>query len=1807
MPKESAMTNIGTAAHYISATLIQRLLATVLLSSALMATAVAQGSVLDSSTPPGLAPGAPAGSYALSDLDNINLFNGNLSFRLPLLKMGGRGSAGYTMMLKFERKWIVHNQFIELFGTFSVPSDAWWQFAPNYSPGQMDIRQSGVAHGCISLIGVPDTYYASTLTRLTFTAPDGTEFELRDQLTGGKPLTNTWTPCDGTAPVYPQRGSVFVTADGTSATFISDTPLHDSASPSGHGLISGVSGFLTLRDGTRYRIDSNRVSWVRDRNGNKVSFTYMGPFGPVTGVTDSLNRQVTIAYRDLQGNPPYDQITYKGFGGATRTIRVHYTPLSQALRADHSPQQALSVAQLFPELNGSDPFMIYDPTIVSSVELPDGRRYRFYYNHYSELTRAELPTGGAIEYDYTPGSGVVGTEIIRRVIARRVYTNGGTGSAFDGQTTYHYNINLTANMTTVVVNQLNPSGALLSREKHYFYGTIWGSFGLIGTSYAFWREGREYQTERLDTNDPNNPEGGAVLQRVSRTWQQRAPVSWWPLPTSGCTSQDCAPSNDPRIVETVTTLADANLVSKQTFGYDQYNNQTDAYEYDFGVGAPGPLIRRTHTPYLTTNGSQGNANYATDNNIHIRSLPIQQLVYDASGNLRSHTDFVYDYYDAYPLVDCPGIVQHDGGFHTGYGKRGNLTGVIHHNPGGSPSEIHLHNQYDIAGNLVKAIDGRGFETDFYFDDRFGIPDEEAQSNSGAPELAGGVTYAFPTKVTNELGHTAYTQYDYHLGKLVNSEDANGVVGSIAYNDALDRPTQGIQARYKVGVGVPDERRQTTFTYDDTNRVITTTGDRDVFNDNILTATSFYDGLGRTHRSAAHEGSTWTITDTQFDALGRVSRVSNPYRSTDPGFASPPTELWTTTDYDALGRAIRVTTPDGAHVDTVYSGAQVTVTDQAGKQRRTVTDALGRLTKVTEDPGGLNYETTYLYDVLGNLRKVTQGSQTRWFAYDSLSRLIRVKNPEQNTNVSLPAHTDPVTGGSGWSMAYSHDANGNLTQRIDARGVVTNYSYDTLNRSTGIDYVNISQTRSVEMVYDGAANGKGRLHYKRTKEGGVNSTETKIDGYDAIGRPLNKQQSFWRGSDWGTPYVVQHDYDLAGAVKTLTYPSGHAVSYIYDQAGRLNSFTGNLGDGVNRNYSTGIQYDAAGSMKREQFGTTIPLYHRRHYNNRGQLFDIRLGTDPNPVYDSDDLSAWQNAAGSWNRGALSLYYSTLNGCHVYGNGGTGNNGNVLRMDHHVPVDDAVSNFVASIDRYDYDPLNRLKSVTELSYTKGASGEDIYQGVFRQEFLYDRWGNRTIDQANTTGGVNEKAYTVDAATNRLTSVDGVAMSYDAAGNQTNEGSGERKYDGENRLVEAKNNAGVVVSWYVYDAEGRRVVRTVGSQGTWQIYGCGGELLAEYAVGADPSVPQKEYGYRSGQLLVTWDGSETGDRRLQWLVQDHLGSTRMAVDRSGSLGGIRRHDFAPFGEELFAGVGIRSASNGYSGDSVRQKFVGYERDSETGLDFAQARYHLSMAGRFTSPDPLFESAMSANPQTWNRYSYALNNPLYYVDPTGLLWIATDDENNPYRWVDECPEGGTCYSSVAANVGGDVHIYGSRDARDITISIANEYGMVAFTGLAMHPDAAFQSAAAQQVTEEHFVSVDTGVAIFNATKYYEGLHPDDDEIVITHGSIETGGTGTNPITGRPAHPAGHRNGTNIDIRYMDANGRPIRNRDAVDRADTQRTMDIADAFDRVGWGATITGDQARFGLRAVSQATEQAHRNHMHIQRAWPVRPAQVQRRGR
>lgn len=207
------------------------------------------------------------------------------------------------------------------------------------------------------------------------------------------------------------------------------------------------------------------------------------------------------------------------------------------------------------------------------------------------------------------------------------------------------------------------------------------------------------------------------------------------------------------------------------------------------------------TTYVTSNNGYNydsvNPNMTTPDanaTIHLRSLPKDSFVYDGSdlASPVSKTQYEYDVYDNSanhaPLVSRPNITGLDA---LGQPARGNVTkGRRWLNT--SSSWLETFQQYDVAGNVVRAIDAKNNPpTIFEFDDRYGTPNDEAQANDQSPvELSGGkMTYAFPTKVTNALGHIGYTQFDYYLGKPVNGEDANGVVTKGRYDDLLDRGTE----------------------------------------------------------------------------------------------------------------------------------------------------------------------------------------------------------------------------------------------------------------------------------------------------------------------------------------------------------------------------------------------------------------------------------------------------------------------------------------------------------------------------------------------------------------------------------------------------------------------------------------------------------------------------------------------------------------------------------------------------------------------------------------------------------------------------------------------------------------------------------------------------------------------------------------------------------------------------------------------------------------------------------------------------------
>ena len=1684
-------------------------------------------------------PGAPAGSYPLSGFDNVNLFNGHLNFRLPLMQIGGRGTAGYTMMLPIEQHWQVKTVAVPTCDwsgcTYPesnyryIANPVWWDgIRPGFSPGVLQGRRAGTSPGNWAS-GCPGPIYLKTLTRLTFTAPDGTEFELRDKQTGGEPLPAAG--CFG----GPSRGKVFVSADGSAMTFVSDGEILDERQPQDPNVIY-PSGYLMFRDGTRYRIVDGKVSSIRDTNGNIVTFSYSG--NNLIGIDDSLNRHVSIS-------PGGAEITFKGANGATRTIKVFSALLSTALRKhpdgsiEYTPK---TFAQLFSLQNPQQG--TFDIPVTTAVELPDGRKYEFRYDSYANLAQVILPTGGRIDYDWSTGTYQFGNHVygvFNQVISRRTALST-TASNYETQTNYSVGGVTTSGPTITTVDIRDPknANALVSRSKHYFHG-YWLSNPNPSNPYPGWKQGKEYQTEFLAAD------GTTVLRRVNKTWRQRAAISWW----TG--DPDSEPPNDPRLVETTITLVDTNQVSKTTsidpnnptgpVGFDQYNNQTKVWEYDYGSGAPGPLLRQTVASYLTSDYDTLLPNSsAPDINLtaHIRDRLSQAAVYDAGGVERARVIVEYDNYilDAFhaPLLERTTISGHDIGVSTTYTKRGNPTAVSRYLlPAETP--ITTFNHFDIAGNVVKIIDPRStagniIATTFVYEDNFGGPDGSLAERYTFTELGSQKTFAFATQVTNALNQSAFVQYDYYLGQAINTQDLNGVVNASYHNDFLDRLTQ-VRRAFATNV-----ESQTTFEYDDANRTHYTRSDLNTFNDKVLVNSAIYDGLGRTIESRTFEGgSNFIAVQTQYDGAGRAHKTSNPFRPLQPESA-----VWTIQAFDALGRLISVTTPDNAVVSASYSGNSVTATDQAGKARKSVTDAVGRLVAVFEDPlpGGLNHQTSYLYDALDNLVKITQGSQQRYFMYDSLKRLIRTRNPELATRPSLSL-SDPITGNSLWSTAYQYDANDNLTQKTDARGVMSTYVYDALNRNTSIDYSD--STLDVFRQYDLAVKGIGRLN--QTWQSGSTTAATYIDSYDALGRPLVQRQRYETAGVWSSSYQTTRAYNLAGGVISQGYPSGHTVTYTYDAAGRADSFSGDLGDGTTRTYATAITYDPFGGVRQEKFGTQPFLYHKKHYNKRGQLFDIRLSTVP-----------WATDQWNWNRGAIVNYYSANYAWEgdPATPAGPDNNGNVLRQQHWVPVDDAISSYNYTQDTYTYDSLNRLQSAVEVHGSPaGQSAQD-----YAQVFTYDRWGNRTINPASWGVGINTKQFTANPATNRLEVPAGQpgVMTYDDAGNlivDTYTGTGARTYDAENHMITAADNTGQT-SRYSYNADGQRVRRQVASsQEEWHIYGMDGELLAEYKASSPASAPQKEYGYRNGQLLVTatgrfnvalaangavatassahtccgfsttgaingnhrgpwgngegwndatpdsvpdwiqvdfagdksideinvfslhdnytventptetqtftlyglqsfdvqyWNGSSwvtvpggsvtgnnkvwrkftftpittrkirvwinqvpdswsrvveiqafgtsAGGEKIQWLVPDHLGTPRMVIDQTGSLANIKRHDYLPFGEELFAPTGGRTTTQGYgSGDGVRQQFTSKERDGETGLDYFNARYLSSTHGRFTSADTYGGSRI--NPQSLNLYSYVQNNPLRFTDPTGHytegfdLWKQQDPPKRP------------------------------------------------------------------------------------------------------------------------------------------------------------------------------------------------------------------------
>jgi RHS repeat-associated protein len=184
----------------------------------------------------------------------------------------------------------------------------------------------------------------------------------------------------------------------------------------------------------------------------------------------------------------------------------------------------------------------------------------------------------------------------------------------------------------------------------------------------------------------------------------------------------------------------------------------------------------------------------------------------------------------------------------------------------------------------------------------------------------------------------------------------------------------------------------------------------------------------------------------------------------------------------------------------------------------------------------------------------------------------------------------------------------------------------------------------------------------------------------------------------------------------------------------------------------------------------------------------------------------------------------------------------------------------------------------------------------------------------------------------------------------------------------------AYFVYDGDGNRVLKTEGGETT--VY-----VNQYYEKNLTTSVVTTHYYLGDREIAYRTNGSR------KWVAQDHLGSTVVTLDSSGNS--AARLSYYPFG-------GTRTVSGGLNTDEL---FTGQRLD-DTGLYFYNARYYDANIGRFISADTLVQDPY--DPQSLNRYSYVLNNPLKYTDPSGHLidilfdigsaiWDVVDIVKNP------------------------------------------------------------------------------------------------------------------------------------------------------------------------------------------------------------------------
>lgn len=1518
----------------------------------------------------------------------VNASTLGMEFSLPLGNYSGKG-INVPISLSYSSKlWrMEHN------GNNPIPGSSWSDCYPFYYAKYAEdsasgwtsslavpyIEYTGLSNSynydgtpvsyddvtCPTYTGGNNSYPYHYVKRLTIHLPSGETHEFRPDDTVTEYASNNSDP--NRPAVAANWDTVYYAIDGSNLKYIQNSSTNT------YRLLMPDGSFYDFDPSTQHGAKRKATKFT-DRNGNFT--TYYGPGSTDSnGVThangywkDTLGRNLSIPVAPTAPTTPTTAQNPQVYSmpGLNGTSPITYKLQWKQLKGSSAAESGLTnfsnnlrymgdtygctngagypTLCQYPSNSGqilfsgggssSDPRItvqqLFNPIVLTEIELPTGQKYKFTYDIYGRIEQIHYPTGGEEHFTYgvvatlsMPAHGDITGQTNFGVVNRKVLKYAADPNPYIWTYSAAY---AAPKGYKVTIN--NPDGTKNERFLHRGNDPV--PLPAVGTfGYDNGLAGMPYEQRAFD-------DAGKLVSRQLTHWTLTKLPIWVQLENNGSTF-----SNDgnwhPRVTHEESYIYDAS-------GSGVYG--TTKYEYEGNLGLrETPVLQKKTLQYafVTTSGGGSITPGGTPNpNPTPVSTPTPPTLLRTTettyviNDTDTYPEWVRDIYKANNMVglvrtstikDGAGTVvsrsemrYDDGVLSPAIGRGNPTTSRVWDSTKGAwnnaNSYIATYAKFDTYGNRTEATDAKGNTT---------ITEYDSTHN------------AFPVKVTTPIpgngtngSNTAFittVEFDPITGLPLKTKDANGLETRIEYDPVTLRPKK---TKTFYGTNQVGGESETIYHDEPNNYWIKNRSQIDA--NNWAESITYFDGLGRAYKTEQIHSDGNIFVEKEFDSDGRVLRVSNPYRLNE-------TKYWTTNIYDDASRIKEVVLPDGAKIKTDYGvsvsgvvGTTKQITDQAGKKRKGITDGLGRMVRVIEDPSGQALNTDYVFDTLGNLRKTIQDEQSRYFSYDSLGRLLRAKQPEQDVNANLALATaDPITNHNQWSAAYSYDDNGNITTTTDARGHSVTATYDNFNRIIKRDYSDINMP-DVDFYYDGKyldINGNlqtatGSVKGKTT---GVKSSvsRTNYTSFDNLGRLLTHQQ-ITDGQTYNTGYT----YNLSGALMEETYPSNRKVKTTLNSDGefeKLESKRSTVND--YKLYVDQITRNSSGAIEKMRLGNGT--WESAQYNNRQQITQIGLG------HSEDNKSLLK----------IDYYYGT----------NTENNSSLRQQKINYA---GLPNEI--VQDYTYDDLNRLQAAEE---------KVSNLTMWEQTFSYDRFGNRTFDSNNTTT-LSQSATTkvanptIQTSNNRLTEDQdggGIDYDYDENGNLILDAENQRfVFDAENHIKEffrGTNQTPTADATYSYDGEGKRVKKKADGVETIFVYNASGMLVAEYST----EMPQEP--------------------KASYLTADHLGSPRIITDGIGIV--VSRHDYLAFGDdvtETLGNVGGRTPAQGYGNeDEIRQGYTGYENDKESGLEYAQARYYNASHGRFTSVDPLTASASIRDPQTFNRYSYVLNSPYKFTDPLGLI----------------------------------------------------------------------------------------------------------------------------------------------------------------------------------------------------------------------------------